>query len=158
MNQTNDNNAFAETIFIIKCLPENEQNKIPKKFIEFLDENKSSDYIIKINPNVGLENQSLLDETKELLKEIYLSYFISREEKYKVIRNDEYRKMIEEDLKNKKNPPDKIFNNLNNIDNQKNTNDKLIDNHADTSLIEYKKSFLLKFKDFIFKILNINNR
>ena len=35
MNMTY-NNAFAETLFIIKCLPDADQNKISKKLINFL--------------------------------------------------------------------------------------------------------------------------
>ena len=151
MSQINDNNAFAETLFIINCLPYNEQSKIPKKFIEFLEENKNNDYVININPNIGLENQNLLEETKELLKEIYLSYFISAEEKNKILQKDKYIKIIEEDLKNKKYSSDKIF------EKQHNIKDKLSENHVDTALIEYKESFFTRFKNFIFKILHINN-
>jgi len=149
MSQINDNNAFAETLFIINCLPYSEQSKIPKKFIEFLEKNKNNDYLININPNIGLENQNLLEETKELLKEIYLSYFISAEEKNKILEKSEYIKIIEDDLKNKKYSSDKIF------EKQQNINDKLLENHVDTALIEYKKSFFTRFKNFIFKILHI---
>ena len=87
MSLLNDNNAFAETLFIINCLPYNEQSKISKKFIEFLEENKNNDYVININPNIGLENQNLLEETKELLKEIYLSYFISAEDTIPIVKS-----------------------------------------------------------------------
>ena len=45
---------------------------------------------------------------------------------------------------------DKIF------EKQQNINDKLSENHVDTSLIEYKESFFTRFKNFIFKILHIN--
>lgn len=150
MIQLNDTKAFAETLFIINCLPYNEQSKIPKKLIEFLNKNKNNDYIININPNIGLENQNLLEETKELLKEIYLSYFISEEEKNKILQNDKYIEIIENDLKNKKYSSDKIF------EKQHNIKDKLPENHVDTVLIEYKESFFTKFKNFIFKILHIN--
>ncbi len=95
-------NAFAETLFIIKCLPHNVQIKIPNDFISFLNDNKNNDYVISINPNIGLQNQNLLTETKELLKEIYLSYFISSEERNRISQYDNYRNAVEEDLKNKK--------------------------------------------------------
>ena len=85
------------------------------------------------------------------MKEIYLSYFISAEEKNKILQKDKYIKIIEEDLKNKKYSSYKIF------EKQHNIKDKLSENHVDTSLIEYKESFFTRFKNFIFKILHINN-
>lgn len=154
MNPTNDNNAFAETLFIIKCLPYNEQNKIPKKLIEFLDENKNDDYVVKINPNIELENQKLLKETKELLKEIYLSYFISNEEKNKILQNEEYRRIVEEDLKSKRYNSDDIFNK---VKKQEVVNSDKLTESNNTSLIEYKESFFARFKNFIFKLLHIKN-
>ncbi len=105
------NNAFAETLFIIKCLPYNEQNKISKKFINFLKENKNDNYVVNINPNISLQNQQLLEETKELLKEIYISYFISAEERKRIVRYDKYKDIVEEDLRNKKYNYDNIFKN-----------------------------------------------
>lgn len=105
------NNAFAETLFIIKCLPYNEQNKISKKFINFLKENKNDNYVVNINPSISLQNQQLLEETKELLKEIYMSYFISAEERKRIVQYDKYKDIVEEDLRNKKYNYDNIFKN-----------------------------------------------
>ena len=79
-----------------------------------------------------------------------LSYFISTEEKNKILEKSKYIKIIEDDLKNKKYSSDKIF------EKQQNINDKLSQNHVDTALIEYKESFFTRFKNFIFKILHIN--
>lgn len=150
MNQIGDNNAFAETLFIIKCLPYNEQNKIPKKFIKFLDENKNDDYEVDINPNVALENQRLLDETKELLKELYISYFISDEEKNKIQQHDYYRNIVEEDLKNQKYNYNNIFKDRKSI-----TVVEEAMPHS-LSIVTYKETFFTRFKNFIFKILHIN--
>lgn len=105
------NNAFAETLFIIKCLPYNEQNKISKKFINFLKENKNDNYVVNINPSISLQNQQLLEETKELLKEIYMSYFISAEERKRIVQYDKYKDIVEEDLRNQKYNYDNIFKN-----------------------------------------------
>jgi len=150
MNQTNDNNAFAEILFIIKCLPYNEQNKISKKFIEFLDENKNDDYEVDINPNIALENQKLLDETKELLKELYIAYFSSNEEKNKILKHDYYRNIVEEDLKNQNY-------NYNNIFKTSKSTTVVEDTRVHSlSILKHKESFFARFKDFIFKILHIN--
>lgn len=135
----NYNNAFAETLFIIKCLPYNEQNKISKKFVNFLEENKNDNYVVKINPNIGLQNQKLLEETKELLKEIYISYFISGEERKRIIQFDKYRDIVEEDLKNKEYNYDNIF--------KDKTSTISIDKKEENSvaMVEYKESILKRF-------------
>ncbi len=137
------NNAFAETLFIIKCLPYNEQNKISKKFINFLKENKNDNYVVNINPNISLQNQQLLEETKELLKEIYISYFISAEERKRIVRYDKYKDIVEEDLRNKKYNYDNIFKN------------KTVSISTDekqeysVALIEYKKPLFKRIFDKI---------
>lgn len=135
---TTYNNAFAETLFIIRCLPYNEQSKISKKFIEFLDENKNDDFVITINPNISLQRQQLLEETKELLKEIYMSYFISEEKRKTILQYDRYRNIVEEDLKNQKYDYNNLFKN-------KTTDILPEENTRNTvAIIEYKESILKK--------------
>ncbi len=129
------NNAFAETLFIIKCLPDDDQNKISKKFIDFLEENKNDDYIVNINPDMGLQNQNLLEETKQLLKEIYLTYFIPTEQKQKIAQYDKYRSLVEEDLKRQKYDYNRIF---------KDKESSIVDDNDNiqNTMTEYKESFL----------------
>lgn len=139
--QTKYSEAFAETLFIIKCLPNNEQNKISKKFIKFLNENKNDNYVITINPNINLLNQKLLDETKALLREIYLAYFTSDREKTRILKFDNYRDIIEADLKNRKYDNDIFKDNVKNINNMQ--------------IVEYKEeSTFKKIIDRIQYILN----
>lgn len=143
--RTIDNNALAETLFIIKCLPYNEQNKISKKFINFLKENKNDNYIVTINPNISLQNQELLQETKELLKEIYMSYFISKEEEKRIITYDNYKNMVEEDLKRKKYNYENIF---------KDKNIKVSQENKKVEIIEYKDSILKRILNKLKSIFN----
>ena len=134
MNMTY-NNAFAETLFIIKCLPDADQNKISKKLINFLEENKNDEYIVNINPDVGLQNQNLLEETKQLLKEIYLTYFTSADQKQKIAQYDKYISLVEEDLKRQKYDYNRIF---------KNKESSIVDDNDNiqNTMTEYKESFL----------------
>lgn len=134
MNMTY-NNAFAETLFIIKCLPDADQNKISKKLINFLEENKNDEYIVNINPDVGLQNQNLLEETKQLLKEIYLTYFTSTDQKQKIAQYDKYISLVEEDLKRQKYDYNRIF---------KNKESSIVDDNDNiqNTMTEYKESFL----------------
>lgn len=142
--RTIDNNALAETLFIIRCLPYNEQNKISKKFIDFLEENKNDNYIVTINPNISLQNQELLQETKELLKEIYMGYFISKEERKRIITYDNYKNIVEEDLKCKKYNYENIF---------KDKNIKVSQENKTVEIIEYKDSIFKRILNILKSIL-----
>jgi len=101
MINTNYKNACAETLFIIKCLPHKDQEKIPKDFFEFLENNKNNNYNISINPDISLHNQPLLKETKELLKHVYVSFFVSENNKTRLKNKERNIKIIEEDIKKK---------------------------------------------------------
>lgn len=128
-------NAFAETLFIINCLPKNDQNKISKSFINFLKENKNNDYVVKINPDISLQNQELLEDTKALLKEIYMSFFISDEERDRIVQYDKYRELVEEDIKAKKYNEKNIFNTV-----SSNTSISIEEDKA-VSIVEKNDSF-----------------
>lgn len=145
------NNAFAETLFIIKCLPKKEQNKISSQFIKFLEENKNDNYKVNIDPNIDLCNQPLLNETKSLLSEIYRSYFISKPDREKILKHERYVRIIKEDIKKKKYNYENIFKNKNEsnpIDSVENKNQ-----NETVALVEYKKSFIKRLFDKIKKII-----
>ena len=101
MINTNYKNACAETLSIIKCLPHKSQEKIPKDFFEFLENNKNNNYNISINPDISLHDQTLLNETKELLKHVYISFFVSENNKVRIKNRKIKIKLIEEDIKKK---------------------------------------------------------
>lgn len=110
MTNTTYSNALAETLFIIKCLPSEKQNKIPKEFIDYLISKKNNDYLVKINPNINLYNQPLLNETKMLLKEIYINYFTSQNERNRIRTQDNFIEKLDETLKSKKHDYNSMLN------------------------------------------------
>lgn len=80
-------NAYSEVLYLINNMQPENKNRIPKKFIEFLEDNKNYDYKIS---DISLENaNSLKKETKIVLSIIYRYYFCSQEEKIKMQENDE---------------------------------------------------------------------
>ena len=100
-----------------------------------MEENKNDEYIVNINPDVGLQNQNLLEETKQLLKEIYLTYFTSTDQKQKIAQYDKYISLVEEDLKRQKYDYNRIF---------KNKESSIVDDNDNiqNTMTEYKESFL----------------
>ncbi len=93
------NNAFAETFFIINCLPKEDKLKIPEDFINMLKDNMNKEYKVNINPNYSLVSQNLLTETQAILKQMYLEFFATDLEKEAIYEKDNLRAKLEESSK-----------------------------------------------------------
>lgn len=137
--------ASTEVLSILEYLPQSEVDKIPNKFKEFLKENSISDYNPSFDYSLGLDKIELKHKTKLLLAMIYKNYICSAEEQLEynkiLYKNEEnYQKYLRE-----KYNPDDIFKK---IDTQRNYDIQTPNN----ALIEYKESFFIKLKRFIFKI------
>lgn len=85
--------AFAEVLYIIDTLDPDNRKKISKKFINFLERNKASDYIVNL-PKLPLEEPSKLKkQTKNVLALVYREYLCDTRQK------EEFKKRDEEELK-----------------------------------------------------------
>lgn len=138
-------NAMAEVIYYLQGIKQEDIDKIPKKFIQYLNENASKEYKCDFDYNKPLKELNLLDETRGIIgmicynywcvtekqKEQYLKRLSQNEEQYQKILNEKYN-------------PDNIFGKkkLDFIENTTNT----------TEITEYKESI---FKKFINKIKSI---
>ena len=81
--------AFAEVLYIIDTLNSNNKAKISKKFLDFMERNKSSNYIVNL-PELPLENPSKLKkQTKTILALIYREYLCDDSKKVEFIKRDE---------------------------------------------------------------------
>ncbi len=86
--------AFAEVHDILKHSELEIQEKIPKKFLDMLEENEDKNYIINIDYDKDINNQELLPYTRDILAMVYTDYLCSKEEKEKFLLENE--KVIEE--------------------------------------------------------------
>ena len=103
--------SIAETLEIIDKMPQEYINKISKKFMNFLQENKSEEYDEHINTLENLKQQITQKHTKSILAVIAYNYWYNEQEKKQFaqqLRENEYKK--EEELKKKYNV-DNIFQN-----------------------------------------------
>ena len=82
-------NALSEVYEILQYLEEESYNKIPKEIIKLIDDNRNKQYDFWIDKTAPLKDQIILEETKEILFEIYRDYLASPEVKEKII---EYQK------------------------------------------------------------------
>ena len=155
--------AYKEVWEIIKNFPKEELEKIPEDTIKFLKEKMNNDYEFMIDPLIDLSEQTISKEAKSIIIVLFEDYYATEKQKegIKAILKSNQEKIEEEKLQ--KYNPDDIFknienrkNNINNaeIANTKNQNTNEVEN---TSLIEYKENFFIKFKNFIMKLLNLKS-
>lgn len=93
-------NAFKEVYEILQNTDTKLVEKIPAKFIEFLQNNMNTDYQTNIDNNIDIDKQVLLAETEDILALIYRSYWATDEEKQEFSNKDKQElKEIEENKK-----------------------------------------------------------
>lgn len=145
--------AYTEVLEIISHFPEEEYSKIPLEKIEFYKNNMDKDYVFTIDTEVNLEKQNISKEAYAIIVNLFKEYFATEEQKAKIDEILNLNQNLEEQEKRRAYNPDDLFKK---VKEQKTNNIEVCENNSDTTLIEYKESFFIKFKNFIFKILHIN--
>ncbi|MBO5412848.1 MAG: hypothetical protein J6A29_00820 [Clostridia bacterium] len=88
-------NAYKEVYEILKMVPHEDLAKIPKKFIEMVEERMNKDYNFFIDDNTDfVEEQELMLETRTILAYIFLNYWAT--EKQRETISTKFKKDIEE--------------------------------------------------------------
>lgn len=133
-------NGLAEVDMILNYADKESLSKLPESLKQFIKENKS-DYITKINPEKDLKDQDLLYETKVILSVLYRDYWVSSNERKKLL---EYEKVELADIENRKNEKYN-YNNL-----FKNKNNETDDNEIKSLVVKQSliKNILNKIRDF----------
>jgi len=131
------NKAYSEVYEILQLLDDEFINKLPKKFIEFIEKEKDYDYIVNIDPNIPLEEQNLLPDTINILAMLKLDYWSTEDEKQELLNIlNQNEKEYQQELNEKYNP-DNIFKNRQLVKQEQNI--------EETSLVTIKeKNFILK--------------
>lgn len=91
--------ALVEVDLIIEqVIPKELTLKIPKKFKDFIKNNKDPNYLFKYNFEKELEEQVLMNDTKILLGMLYLNYWATDDEKKEInhILDENEKKYIEQ--------------------------------------------------------------
>ena len=153
MIKNNYANAYKEVLVVLEQLVEEDYNRIPQKYINFLRENCNNNYDFQYDSTKTFEEQNLSNYTKYILFGLFEKYGTTDLQK-EIIKNFRkgYYNQVELEKREKYNPDD-IFKNANKV---QNTVAETSENNTNTALVEYKESFFTKFKTFIFKILHIN--
>lgn len=125
----NYRNALAEVYVILDYLDEEDYEKIPEDYIEFLEENMNNEYNYEMNDNGNIMKQKMLPETKAILFNLFRDYISNPEQKEKIMNMQKVKRQKIENEKREKYNPDKIFENKVSKDSS----------HNNTSLIEVRK-------------------
>ena len=138
--------AYTEVLEILKHIPIEDYNKIPKNEIELLEAYADNNYTFNYDTSKTLEEQNVSDITKAIIILLFRDYWATEIQRKKIIAKQNYDRMkLEEKKKEKYNAH--IF--------QDRNNDKQKINIEDTKeiiLVEYKESI---FKRIINKIKTI---
>lgn len=139
----NYSKAYVEVLEILKYIPKEDLEKIPKDIIYTLESCADKDHIFKLDKTISFEEQDLLEETKDILANFFRDYWATDFQREQILikeKQDEY----ELENSKKKIEYDKIFKN------------KKIEEKTKTELVVIpEKKWYKKFLDYIKKILGI---
>ena len=135
--------AYTEILEILKYLPKEEYERIPKEKILFFEENCDKNYEFKFDINKSLDEQEFLRETNAIIVVLFRDYFatdIQKEKLQKILLENE--RKYQEELREKYNPDD-IFKKKQ-VDVKKEEN---------VQMVEYKEPILRRIVNKILEIL-----
>lgn len=100
----NYSKAYTEVLEILKYMPEEDINKIPKKLLDTFEHNKDTNYHFIIDENQDFSKLDILDETEAIIMNIFKDYWATPEQKAKIKAKMQCdMKIIEEEKKKKYN-------------------------------------------------------
>lgn len=145
--------SISETLDILNHIDKTYVNKIPKTFLEFLERNKDTNYISKLDHSNKLNEMDLKEKTKNILAIIYMNYWCNAQEKEKfvnLLNENEIQK--QKDLRDRYNP-DNLFEKQ-----EYKTEEKLVmeESQEQSAMIEYQETIFQKFINKIKSVFHIN--
>lgn len=136
--------AYSEVLEILKYVPAEDYNKIPKEKIRLFKSNAIKDYNFKYNIELTLDEQNVSKRGKAIIAILFRDYWATDEQRNKIkAKQAQDRIKIENDKKEKYNPND-IFGNREKVESVKKE-----------ALVEYKEGFFVRIINKIKSILNI---
>ena len=131
--------AAVEVLDVLRHTRESDVEKIPKKFIKFLEENSSKTYEPNLDHSKSIKEMGLKQKTQDILGVIYLKYWADEQGKIEFeAKIKENEKKYQQELKEKYNT-DNLFK---------------IKNKEDFVQVEEKQLQVVQKETFIQKIIN----
>ena len=130
-------NAYSEVLEILKHIPIEDYNKIPKTKIELFETNANNEYTFNYDPSKTLEEQNVSNITKGIIILLFRDYWATGVQRNKIIAKQNYDRMKLEEKKKEKYNPDNIFNKKQGVIND------IVEEHnvkeENMAIVKYKK-------------------
>ena len=138
--ENNFQKAYTEVLVILNHVSKEDINKIPQNVINGFELNKDKNHHFEIDFEMPLEEQDILEETKDILSVLFRDYWASQEQKNKILAKENHDRMISEEEKRKKFDVNDLF--------------KTNDTHSDNTeeIITIKENWYDKFIEFFKRI------
>ena len=135
--------AMCETLRYLKGINQDDLNKIPSKFIKFLNDNSSKNYECDFDYTKPLKELNISEEARGIIAMICLNYWCITDEQKENFKSHLTKNELkfQKEMRRKYNP-DNLFNN------------KVEKNVVDTVKIEYKELIEYKEQKWHHKILD----
>ena len=96
--RTQEKESISEVLEILDYMEEEYKNKLPSKFLKFLQENKDNNYKNHINVNEDINSQITKNKTKAILGVIFYNFWCNEDERKefaKILNENEAKKQEE---------------------------------------------------------------
>ena len=123
--------AYSEVLEILKHIPTEDYNKIPRSKIELFETNADNEYTFNYNPRKTLEEQDVSNITKGIIILLFRDYWATELQRNKIIAKQNYDRIKLEEKKKEKYNTNNIF-----INNHKNSLVDIPENRKEHSLVE----------------------
>ena len=167
MMEDNYSKAYKEIVEILKYIPEESVNKIPKDMRDMFEAEQLKTYNFQIDTEKTFEEQELLEETKAILANIFRDYWATDYQKARIIEKENQDREEWEKQKREKYNPNDIFKNRNtstittsnNNDISQDIQEQLNEEYNKNLPIEVKKQNIFqRLVSFVKKlVLKVNN-
>lgn len=143
----NHANAYSEVLEILRFIPIQEYNKIPKEKLEIFERFSNKEYKFIYNPKNSLDENNVSNITKTIIAILFRDYWATENQRQKILNKQNFdKKNIQEEKYN----PDNLFKK----NKEKENIEKNIQNQ-NLAMVEYKEPLL---KRIINKIKSLFNR
>ena len=160
MMEDNYSKAYKEIVEILKYVPKESVNKIPKEIRDMFETGQLKTYNFQIDTEKPFEEQEILEETKAILANIFRDYWATDYQKARIIEKENQDREEWERQKREKYNPNDIFKNRNTTTNDNNISqdiqEQLNEEYNKNLPIEVQKQNIFqKLLGFIKELLHI---
>lgn len=143
--------AYSEILEILKYIPIEDYNKIPKKKIELFETNANKGYVFNYNPSKTLQEQNVSDIAMGIIIILFRDFWATDKQRQEIINKQKYDRNKLDEKKREKYNPEHIFRKKEN-----NTITEMPNKQEATALVKYHN--IKWYENVITKIRSFFNK